>query len=197
MKKYFWPAYGCGQHLKAGQNTQYDVSLIQMFVIQIPTWNSFDVFLPFQAFQLNEPDSRISAASSVSGSRPHPRDLQDDSGMEEDKGGFSSSKSSTVPILTMSDSLVAGASSVDPQRLSSASTTTCNSSVFNSTTFLPTVEEDRELRINPPTVTPSKGVGHATVVHQQAPAQNVSSHLNLDALSLSHPPPAASSRYRP
>ena len=146
---------------------------------------------------MNEPDSRISAASSVSGSRHNPRDLHDDSGMEEDKGGFSSSKSSTVPNLTMSDSVVGvGAACVDTQRLSSASTTTCSSSVFNSTTFLPTVEEDRELRINPPTATPSKGAGHPTPgVHHQA-AQAVASHLTLDALSLSHPPPAASSRYK-
>ena len=155
--------------------------------------------LPFlcQAYQQqNEPDSHISAASSISGSRPQ-RDLQEDSGMEEDKGGFSSSKSSTVPVLTMSDSL--GVAASDPLRLSSASTTTCNSSVFNSSSFLPTVEEERELRLDPSTATPSKvqQTAQSLIVNPPHGIASASSSVatKMDSLSTSsHPPPAMSSR---
>ena len=137
-----------------------------------------------QAYQQQESDSRVSAASSISGSRMT-RDIQEDSGMEEDKGGFSSSKSSTVPILTLSESL-----GTDPQRFSSASTTTCNSSVFNSTSFLPTVEEEKELRIDPTTTA-------APAAHLSG-AQSLSTHMSevskMSTLNTSYPPPTSSSR---
>ncbi len=104
--------------------------------------------------------------------------------MEEDKGGFSSSKSSTVPILTLSESL-----GTDPQRFSSASTTTCNSSVFNSTSFLPTVEEEKELRIDPTTTAPAAHLSGA---------QSLSTHMSevskMSTLNTSYPPPTSSSR---
>ncbi len=115
--------------------------------------------------------------------------------MEEDKGGFSSSKSSTVPVLTMSDSL--GVAASDPLRLSSASTTTCNSSVFNSSSFLPTVEEERELRLDPSTATPSKSQQppQSLIVNPPHGIASASSAMKMDSLSTSsHPPPAMSSR---
>lgn len=147
-----------------------------------------------------EADLRLSAASSVSGSR-NQRDLQVDSGMEEDKA-YSSSKSSTVPILTMSDSVATGppervlsSLSSDPLRLSSASSTTCNSSVFNSTQFLPTLDEDKELKLNPPTATPAKGGHDGAQLPFVNPPQGINSS-KMAQLNTSYPPPAMSSRSR-
>ena len=91
-----------------------------------------------------------------------------------------------------------GMGAPDSLRMSSTSTTTCNSSVFNSTGFLPTVEEERELRIDPPTATPNKGSGPgaallAIVNTPQGHNSGLSSRM-VPPLDTSFPPPASSSR---
>ena len=83
----------------------------------------------------------------------------------------------------------------DSLRMSSASTTTCNSSVFNSTGFLPTVEEERELRLDPVLTTPSKGSVQSLQSIVKTP-QGASTSLSSRMVQLdsSFPPPASSSR---
>ena len=76
------------------------------------------------------------------------------------------------------------------ERFSSASTTTCNSSVFNSTSFLPTVEEEKELRIDPTlNVVNVTNVTNVTNVPAMAETSKMASALNT-----SYPPPTSNSR---
>ncbi len=141
-----------------------------MFIALSPVLIAYNIFYYFfQAYQQNESDSRVSNSSSFSESgnlqRDQDQQLQqqqqsdqqlqqqhqngeqpEQSNIEiEEDYKWSSSKNDTIPTTTTTTAdTPATASSSDPNRLMSASIT---ASAFNSS-FLPTVEEERELATN-------------------------------------------------